>query len=80
MQPWVDKFFSEAQRQNFERGRNEGKAEGQGAALLTILTRRGLALGAEQRRQIVECTDLGQLEQWLERSLSVRSVDELLAK
>jgi len=28
MQPGLEKFFSEAQRRNFERGRAEGKAEG----------------------------------------------------
>ena len=55
MQPGLEKFFNEAQRRNYERGRAEGKAEGKsegksGAsegkaeALLEILTRRGLTL------------------------------------
>lgn len=75
MQPGLDKFFSEAQRRNFERGRTEGKAE----ALLTILMQRGLTPTAQQRRRIVECPDLALLERWLNGSLSVRSLDELLA-
>jgi hypothetical protein len=75
MQPGLDKFFSEAQRRNFERGRTEGKAE----ALLTILVRRGLTPTVEQRRRIIECTDLALLERWLNGSLSVRSLEELLA-
>ncbi len=82
MQPGLEKFFSEAQRRNFERGRAEGKAQGAAAALLKvllrILMRRGLTLGAEQKRRIIECTDLAMLERWLDRSLSVSSVDELL--
>jgi hypothetical protein len=91
MQPGLEKFFSEAQRRNFERGRAEGeargkaegeargKAEGEAAALLKILTRRGLTLTAEQRRCIMGCTDVAMLERWLDRALSVSSVAELLA-
>src|SRR5690349_13087516 len=78
MQPGFEKFFSEAQRRNFERGRAQGeakgraegeakgraegeakgRAEGEAAALLKILTRRGLRLTAEQRRRIVGCTNV----------------------
>jgi hypothetical protein len=87
MEPGLEKFFTNAQRRNFERGKTEGKAEGkaEGVAkgkaesLLTILTGRGLTLTADQRRRITACTDLAMLEQWLARSLSVGSVDELLA-
>lgn len=87
MQPGLEKFFSEAQRRNFERGRAEGKAEGKAegqargevVALLKILVRRGLTITAEQRRRIVGCSDLAVLERWLDRSLSVGSVAELLA-
>jgi hypothetical protein len=87
MQPGLEKFFSEAQRRNFERGRAEGKAqgraagkaEGEAAALLKILMRRGLTVTTEQRRRIVECTELGVLERWLDQSLSVGSVEDLLA-
>jgi len=83
MQPGLANFFSAAQRRNFERGRAEGKAEGEArataAALLKILTRRGLTPTAEQRRRFLKCADLAMLEQWLDRSLSVSSVDELLA-
>jgi predicted transposase YdaD len=91
MQPGLEKFFSEAQRRNFERGRAEGeargkaegeargRAEGEAAALLKILTRRGLTVTAEQRRCIMGCTDVAMLERWLDRALSVSSVAELLA-
>jgi flagellar biosynthesis/type III secretory pathway protein FliH len=79
MERGIEKFFSEAQRRNFERGVAEGKAQGEAAALLKILTRRGLASTAEQRRRIIECTDLAMLEQWLDGALSASSIDELLA-
>lgn len=81
MQPRLEKFFNETQRRTYERGREEGKtegkAEGKAEALLRILTRRGLTLTAEQRDRIAECTELPVLERWLDRSLTVNSVDEL---
>jgi len=77
MQPGLDKFFTETQRRNYERGKAEGKAEGEAAALLKILMRRGLTLTADQRRHIVECTDLVMLEHWLDRALTASSIEEL---
>jgi hypothetical protein len=87
MQGAVPKYFNEAQRQNYERGvaegeakgKAEGKAEGQATALLKILSRRGLTVTAAQRGRMLGCTDLATLERWLDRSLSVSSVEELLA-
>jgi hypothetical protein len=87
MQPGLEKFFSEAQRRNFERGRAEGEAKGKAEgeakgkaeALLKIVTHRGLTLTGEQRRSIMGCTDVATLERWLDRALSVGSVAELLA-
>jgi hypothetical protein len=87
MQPGLDKFFSAAQRKNFERGRAEGKAEGKtegrvegkAEALLRILKQRGLAPSANQQRRIIECADPATLERWLDRSLAVASLEELFA-
>jgi hypothetical protein len=73
MQPGLEKFFTETQRRNYERG----KAEGEAAALLKILTRRGLTLTADQQRHIVGCTDLVMLEHWIDRALTVSSIEEL---
>jgi hypothetical protein len=44
-----------------------------------ILKRRGIAITDEQQRQVIACTDLATLERWLDRALSVASVEELLA-
>ena len=46
---------------------------------MMILKQRGLAMTDEQQRQIVTCTDLATLDGWLNRAISVTSVDELLA-
>jgi hypothetical protein len=81
MQPGLETFFTETQRSTYERGRaegkSEGKAEGKAEALLKILMRRGLALTVEQRARIAACTELAMLERWLDRSLTVSSVEEL---
>ena len=87
MQPGLEKFFTRAQRQNFERGRAEGEAKGKAEgeakgkaeALLKIVAQRGLTFTAEQRRGIIACTDVATLERWLDRALSVSSVAELTA-
>jgi hypothetical protein len=79
MEPHIEKFFSEAHRRSYDRGKAEGKAEGEVKALMMILERRGMAMTDEQQQQIVACTDVATLDRWLDRALSVTSVDELLA-
>ncbi|HEX3757393.1 MAG TPA: hypothetical protein VHW23_01745 [Kofleriaceae bacterium] len=79
MEPHIEKFFSEAHRRSYANGEAKGKADGEAKALLMILQRRGLAVTDAQQRQILSCTDLPTLDRWLDRVLSVASVDELLA-
>ena len=66
------------------KGRAEGEAKGrmagEAAALLKILTRRGLTFTEEQRQRILGCTDAATLDRWLDRALAVRSVAGLLAE
>jgi len=54
-----------------------GEARGRAEALL-LLDTRGLAVFEEQRERIMSCRDAAQLEQWLRRALSARSIDEVL--
>jgi predicted transposase YdaD len=87
MEPHIERFFTDAHRQSYAEGKLEGKAEGklegraegEARALMRILHRRGLAMTDEQQRQILSCTDLATLDRWLDRALSVASVDELFA-
>jgi len=75
MEPQVEKFFSEAHRRSYDRGKAEGKAE----ALLMVLRRRGVAVTNDQQQHITACTDIVALDRWMDRSFSVTSVDELFA-
>jgi len=59
-------------------GKAEGEARGKAEALLLLLDTRGLAVSEEQRERVMSCRDTAQLEEWLRRALSARSVDELL--
>ena len=87
MEPQIEKFFSEAHRRSYDRGKAEGKAEGtaEGEAkgkaevLLMFLRRRGLAITDDQEHRILTCTDLAIIDRWLDRAFSVASVEELLA-
>jgi flagellar biosynthesis/type III secretory pathway protein FliH len=81
MEPPYQKFFTEAHRRAYDqgeaKGKAEGKAKGKAEALVMILKQRGLAMTDEQQQQLVTCTDLPTLDRWLERALSVTSLDEL---
>jgi len=83
MEPHIEKFFSEAHRRSYDRGKAEGEAEGEAKgkaeALMMILRRRGMAITNDQQRQAIACTDLPTLDRWLDRAFSVASVDELFA-
>jgi hypothetical protein len=46
--------------------------------VLRVLDSRGVAVDDESRERIMQCTDTGQLEQWLDRALVATSVDEVL--
>jgi flagellar biosynthesis/type III secretory pathway protein FliH len=80
MDAHIQKFFTEAHQQSYDRGKSEGKSEGKAEDLVKILRRRGMVLTDEQQQQICACTDLATLDRWLDRAFSATSVDEVLAK
>ncbi|MEV0433661.1 hypothetical protein [Nocardia sp. NPDC050413] len=59
------------------KGREEGRAEQAARAVSTVLTARGLELSAAQRARLAACTDLDQLDAWLEQAVTATSTDEL---
>ena len=91
MEPQIKQFFSEAHQRSYAKGEAEGEAKGEAKglakglakgkaeSLMIILQQRGLVMTDEQQRQILSCTDVATLDQWLDRVLSVASVEELLA-
>jgi hypothetical protein len=61
------------------RGEVRGEARGAAAAVLKVLQARGVAVSEAQRQEILACHDLDRLDYWLNRALSVSSVEEVLA-
>ncbi len=69
----------ELARHNYISAIRQAEARGKAEALLLLLDTRGLAVSEEQRKRIMGCRDMAQLEQWLRRAVHVLCVDELLA-
>jgi hypothetical protein len=75
----VKEWVEDQRRQGRIEGIAQGEAAGMAKSLLTILSKRGLTFSAEQQNEVLACTDLERLSQWVARALTVASVDELLA-
>jgi hypothetical protein len=78
MLPQGQKFFSESQRRFLAEGKAEATTETLADVLLMMLRQRQLVVTEDQQRLITKCTDAATLRHWVERVLSVASVDELL--
>ena len=80
MIPEGQQFFSESQRQSFERGRAEARAESRAEAVVTFLEARGLTVSDEQRKRILSCSDLEELDRWVRSAATIKTTDELFAE
>jgi hypothetical protein len=72
MLPQGQQFRSESQRRSI----NLGTAK----AIIGVLEARELAITDEQRERILSCTDGDQLDGWVRKAVSVKTVDELFAE
>lgn len=70
-------YKSDFARRYYGQGREEGRAEGEARAVLRFLGARGIDVPHSARERIMRCTDLDQLETWVERAATVSTVDEL---
>ncbi|MFF0490321.1 hypothetical protein ACFYTQ_14990 [Nocardia sp. NPDC004068] len=72
---------AEARAEGLAEGKAEGLVEGKAEALtgsiLRILTRRGIDLTDADRERITSCTDLAQLDVWLERAITAETATEV---
>jgi len=70
-------YQSEFARKYFYQGRAEGEAQGEAAALLTVLDARGIEVPDDARARITGCTDLDQLDTWVRRAATAASIEDL---
>jgi hypothetical protein len=68
-----DRYMSDWARQQHA----EGLAEGQARSIITFLTARGIEVSDEARAKITSCTDLEQLDQWIQRAAVAERVEDL---
>ncbi len=77
------KYLSDFARKYYDEGEAKGKAEGEArgkaSALLQILAARGLEVPDDARARVLACLDLAQLDAWLARALTARSVAEVIS-
>jgi len=74
---WQSDFAIKHRSQGKAEGKAEGKVEGEAKALLTVLRARKLCVSDQVRQRIMDCTDLDQLDRWLERATTVDTADQL---
>ncbi len=71
----------EGRKQGRQEGRREGRREGETKslrrALLRLLGKKFGALPAEIAQAVQECSDLDQLEAWLDRVLEAPSLEDM---
>ena len=63
----------------YQRGKSEGKAEGEVRALFAFLRARGLELSDELRARVLATADLTLLETWIARAATAATVGDIFA-
>ncbi|WP_232524202.1 hypothetical protein [Nocardiopsis gilva] len=69
--------YSPFAREHFGRGKEEGRTEEATRLLLRTLEVRAINISDEIRDRITTCTDLEQIETWLDRALIVERADDI---
>ena len=74
MDSWI---YEEGEAAGRAEGKAAGRAEGKAEAIFKVMSLRKIKLSDAGKKIIVACTDLAQLDEWLERSLLASIEDEL---
>jgi hypothetical protein len=69
LEEWTARFGPELEA--------KGEAKGKAEAVLLVLSKRGLSVDAQSRARVLACRDVLQLDRWLDRALTARSVLDL---
>jgi hypothetical protein len=71
-------LFRKLAAENQAVGEARGEARGEGRAVLTVLDARGVEVSTAVREQILDCTDLAQLDVWLRRAVTATTADDVI--
>jgi hypothetical protein len=72
-----NRYMSDWARQQHAEGLAEGLAEGRAGSIITFLSARGIEVPDEARTKITSCTDLEQLDQWIQRAAVAERIEDL---
>ena len=72
-----DEFIDGLLEQGRAEGEERGRAQGEAAMVLRVLTARGFTVPDEIRQRVQACSDLDQIEAWGDRAATARSLDEI---
>jgi hypothetical protein len=75
----LEQVYERWERKVKAEGRREGEAKGKTEAVLAVLAGRGLTVTAEQRKHILGCVDLAEIDRWLRAAGTTPSVEALLS-
>ena len=70
-------YQSDFARRYFDQGEAAGEARGEAKAVLAFLDARGIEVPDKVREQIATCTDIDQLDTWVRRAATARTVQDL---
>ena len=71
------KYVAQGREEGLQQGLQEGRYEGERAALFEVLDARGLEVDDATRQRILACSEQEQLNLWLRRAVTAKSVREL---
>jgi hypothetical protein len=69
---------SEFALRHIAEGEAKGEARGEAKSVLLVLDARGIPVPEDLRERITGCSDIGQLERWVQRAAVVDSAEQLL--
>jgi hypothetical protein len=69
--------FSDFAKKYEAQGERKGVARGEAKALVAVLVARGITVTEEARERISSCTDIDQLDAWLDRAIVIDTIDAL---
>ncbi len=77
MQQVYATIYDEAVAKGKTQGLSQGTVTGEIKMLLRLLDKRGLSVDAARRQEVESCTDEAQLQDWFDRALTAKSIDEV---
>ena len=74
---FIEGFVQEGLQQGLQEGLQQGQVKAKAEVVLKIIDARGIDMTAEQREQVSSCTDIAQLDEWLDSALAAATAADI---